>query len=160
MIFVGQAVGIFKMGIRTADLLRPGVHHIHKSRDAAAHMLCRRVSRFISRTDHDAVQHILHAHDISGVHTADDTAARIQAEHRVIGKRHRLVHGGVLQRHQRRHDLRDAGRIQLVVGILLIQDRACGRLHHHCRLCRHHRPLGPAFRLIGHDGQCPPRLHI
>ena len=64
-------------------------------------------------------------------------------------KRHRLVHGVVLQCQKHRHDLGDAGWILGGVNVLGIEDRAGLCLHDNGGLCADLGPLGPAVDLVG-----------
>ena len=127
MIGIKKPVGIGEMRVLTAQLGGFGVHLRHKSRDSAADIIRQHQRGVIARREHQSVQKILDRYlraDMS--RQPHDRALGVKSTDQVLpdGNIRMFQIADVLRCHDERHDLRGRGRITLLIGIFLINDRS------------------------------------
>ena len=69
MIFIIQAICIYKVGILTAKFFCTCIHHFGKIFDITAYMLCNCIGGFVGGTDHNAVETFFERQRLPGIHT-------------------------------------------------------------------------------------------
>ena len=113
-----EAVRIGEVGVLQAQVARLGVHAVDERRDVAGDVAGNGDRGVGARGQEEAIQQVAHR----------KRHARLQSHHRAIAGEeaidvdgHHIVRIGRLGRHNRRHDLRDAGRRQTVVGVLRVE---------------------------------------
>ena len=122
------------MALRTAQLGDLLIHHLHKVGDGPRRVLRQGVGRLVGGLQQHSVEAVLHGEAVPR-HAAQLVAAvGLHAVHRRLGKLHRLVQLAVLQHHQGRQELGDAGRRVGQVNILSKQNRSGIHIHHDPRL--------------------------
>ena len=112
MIFIVKAVGVYKMGVYTAQLLRLLVHHLNKAFLRTADLLRHRVGAVVGRYHDDRIQSLPERELFSRVHP-QAAAVLIQAVYRPVRDFYLTVQISVFQRgltvHQRQVAVADAG---------------------------------------------------
>ena len=126
------------MRILAAQLVGFLIHQLHEGIDGAGHGFGQNVGRFVGGYHHQAVQQVLHADLLAG-HDTGGTAVLVKAGHGGGGCRYYLLHGQLplahrFQRQKGGHDLGQAGRIHLVVCVLIQQHQTAGFIHQQRRL--------------------------
>ena len=103
------------------------VHQLDKGRLIARNVLCHDVAGLVCRRDHHAVEHLLERERF-----ALKQAGRAAVFAQPLEGRGRdgevVLHVAVLDREHTGHDFRQTGRIDLVVDVKLIEDRARAQL--------------------------------
>ena len=123
MVIARQAVGVGEVRVDGADLVRLRGHHRGELVDGARDVLRDSDRRIVAGVHHHAVEQVAHA----------DLLARLEPERRALraggiaADRHHVIHVGMFERQDERHDLRRAGREAALVLIALVDDLArCG----------------------------------
>ena len=141
-----QAVGIYKMGARQAQLRGFGVHQLHKRLHAAGGVLCQHIGCVVGTGQDRGMEQIVERHDLSRLQR-DMGRARLQRIDRVRADRDLLRHVAAAFFHsqRQRHNLRDTGWI-IPLGAALLYEHL-PRLCIHDKVCvrRHLRRHGAAF---------------
>ena len=121
VVLVGQSVGIGKVGVGTAQLRGALVHQLHKGADAAGDAVGNDVAGLIGAVDHRAVEQVLIAHDLAGANVGGAGVGIEPLETVLLCRDHFLQRDLAaldgLDRQQHGHDLGQAGRGALLVGV-------------------------------------------
>ena len=129
VIVVVKAIRIHKMRVLEPKLRHALIHHVHKSTDAARHMIGCHKTHLVGRLQHNTVQYLLDR-KLLARHAVHGGASGLNAVRLCLGKRDNVTRRTVLQRQQRCHDLGDTRRIMLLVHVLGIKHGSRGELHH------------------------------
>ena len=159
VILVMQAVGIGKMRACHAKGRRLRIHERHERRDIPRDVLRHDVAGLVGGRDHHAVQQLAQR-QLLALEQAGGAARCIQILQSLMADRHDVVEVSVLQRQHTRHDLRQAGGIDLFVQIHAIDERIAVQLHERRRLGLHRgveilaEIVQRGRHLIRHGGGC------
>ena len=141
VIFVGQTVGVGKVGAGAAQLLGAGIHHVHKAGDGACYVFADDVAGLVGALHHGAVQQILQGHDLAGGEVGG-AAGLVHAHKAVLRRGHLVVKGHVapvdgLDGQQHGHHLGEGGGVHLGVHVLGEEDAAGVRVRQYHRTGGH-----------------------
>ena len=136
VILVMQAVGIGKMRACHAEGRRLRVHERHERWDIPCDVLRHNVAGLVCRRDHHAVQQLAQR-QLLALEQTGGAARCIQILQSLMADRHDVVEVSMLQRQHTRHDLRQAGGIDLFVQSHAIDERIAVQLHERRRLGLH-----------------------
>ena len=118
MIVAVKPVRIGKMRIHTSDLRSPCIHHICKSTDASADILCHTIRNVICRCQHNPICRIPQGYRLSRLDTKMRASLLKVIDN--LRKRNPIVQITVFHQKQRRHDLRNTRRIHFLCRIFTI----------------------------------------
>ena len=128
MVLVRKAVRVGKVGVRAAELRRALVHLFDKGRDTAGYAVGEDVAGLVGAVHHRAVQEILIAHDLAGLDAGGARVGVQPLETVGLGRDHFLKRDLAalerLDREEHGHDLGQAGRGALLVGVFRIEKSA------------------------------------
>ena len=128
VILVMQAVGVGKMRARHAEGRRLRVHERHERWDIPCDVLRHNVAGLVGGRDHHAVQQLAQR-QLLALEQTGGAARCVQVLQSLMADRHDVVEVSMLQRQHTRHDLRQAGGIDLFVQIHAIDERIAVQLH-------------------------------
>ena len=153
---VMKAGGVDEVGVLTAQSLGLGVHGVHKGVHIAADGLGQNDAGLVGGDHQHAVQKLLHRHDLAhldagGAAVAVQLRDGIRSGELLIQGELAAVHR--LQHQKCRHDLGEAGGIELLVLVFGVNDIAGVGVHQQCRLGLDVRVSGKRG-LFGGDGKC------
>ena len=115
-----KTVRIDKMRSGHSQILSLLVHHIHKLFHGTSDMPCDRHTCVIGGIYHQRIKQLVHRHLISRLHSAQHGALFQVHILRLYGDH--ILHISVFDRQKGCHDLCDAGRIDLVIDSLGVED--------------------------------------
>ena len=121
VILIVKAIGVDKVRASAAELLRLFVHQIGEGSHTAGGLLRNRGGSLVGGPYHDAIEGLLHGDRLSDIE-ADVRAVSRHGMHCLLGHRDRVRGIKLLRREQNGHHFRDAGGIQMLVHVFLVQD--------------------------------------
>ncbi len=150
MVLVRQPVGIYKMGVETAQLRRSFVHDLSKHGPVRGmgDVLCQSVTDLVCGADQDGLKALLQRQLLPYIH-GDMAAVPGSVENGIMGKGDDLVQLALLRHDEGGKSLGGAGGIFLLVDVFGVQNHAGIRIHEYGGLRIDHRPYGPVGHLVG-----------
>ena len=131
MLLIVKTVGIVKVCVVAAKLFGALVHQLYEFLHRSADFLSQGQSHFIGRFQHESHEGLFYCKDFPCLCINRRTAG-LDAVCCFLGHGDGIVHIQVFTCQQCRHDLRDAGRIKLLICILRIKNTICYCVHQYC----------------------------
>ena len=160
VVLIENPIGVGKMGIHTAELLRSFVHQLREFLHASADMLRQGGGHLVRRSHEKPVERLLHGDLLSRFDADVGVGLPVDAVHRFVGIGYRFLQGTLLHDDQRGQDLGDAGGIQLFMDIFFIQDGSGLRFHKNGGFGSQRRACGPVLPFVGRYGKLLSRFRL